>query len=71
MNKDKSFWFVWNSDGEAPKYRHGSYDSALNEATRLARQCRGQEFIVLESVVSVKVNDTIVTDLRPEIVIPF
>lgn len=44
------FWFVWNPQGNAPRYRHGSKASADTEALRLARQHRGQQFIVLKAV---------------------
>lgn len=45
-----SFWFVWNKHGRTPKYRHDTYQSAVEEATRLAEQHRGAKFIVLEAV---------------------
>jgi hypothetical protein len=44
------FWMVWNPQGNAPRYQHGSKSSADTEALRLARQHRGQQFIVLKAV---------------------
>jgi hypothetical protein len=44
------FWFVWNPQGNAPTCRHGSEQSAINEAERLARLNPGQEFVVLEAL---------------------
>jgi hypothetical protein len=73
------FFLVWNVDRNglrgqmlpAPRYQHASEESAIKEAERLARQYPGQEFVVLQSVVGIKVNDIERTDLRPPLDIPF
>lgn len=48
-----AFWMVLG--GGTPTYRHDNQTSAEKEAERLARQNPGTEFIVLESLKSVKV----------------
>lgn len=43
-------WFVWNKDGHRPRYKHDSYESAAEEAQRLAREAPGKKYIVLQMV---------------------
>lgn len=45
----KTFWFVWNENGNAPRYKHGGEAEAINEAERLAHLHPGQTFVVLEA----------------------
>ena len=51
----KQFWMVLGLG--TPTYRHDSPDKARAEAERLARECPGQEFVVLESICSVVKSD--------------
>ncbi len=55
----KQFWFVWNPAGRAPTYRHPSLVSAKTEADRLAALNPGQEFVVLQSVGTVRTQRTV------------
>lgn len=48
----KKFWMVLGLG--TPVYRHDSEDSARAEAERLAENCPGSEFVVLESIASVR-----------------
>ena len=59
--KPAKFWFVWNPSGRIPRYQHWAKDAAVREAERLARQNPDDEFVVLESVASVRVPETPVT----------
>jgi len=50
--KDKTetpppFWLVWNPGRRIPRFQHDSYNSARQEADRLAGQCPGEHFYVL------------------------
>lgn len=47
---DEKFWMVWRHGSAIPAYQHSSVLSAKAEAERLARQCPGQQFTVLESI---------------------
>ena len=46
----KKIWVVYNPDGRAPHYTHQSFESAKQEAKRLARNNPDQRFFVMESV---------------------
>jgi len=59
------FWFVWNENGNAPRHKHISVESAATEAQRLARMNPGDAFIVLQSVCSFQVDNMQRVDLRP------
>lgn len=50
-------WLVWKKNGGMPTHVHQTEDAAKQEAERLARQFRNDEFIVFESVASVKIKD--------------
>lgn len=41
-------FFIWTKTGRRPRYRHETHESALKEATRLAKLNPGQKFIVQE-----------------------
>ncbi|WP_144154488.1 hypothetical protein [Paraburkholderia sp. BCC1885] len=69
---EKAFWLVWSPTGvRPPKYRHATERSAVTEAERLAREHRGQLFVVLEATVARRVDDmqrtTFTRDSRDEI----
>jgi hypothetical protein len=47
-NYNYGFWIVWSPEGKTPpSYRHGTEQSALDEADRLAVLHRGISFYVL------------------------
>lgn len=46
---EQKFFIVWNPEGENPKYRHSNFESAREEADRLALSNPDQEFYVLEA----------------------
>lgn len=55
-----------------PTFRHATYQAAEQEAQRLARQDRGQEFIVLAAMSKVKVTDVVIERLGdPDDDLPF
>ena len=45
-----------NTTGGVPSKRHDSYESALEEARRLAKTNTGQKFVILKAAVSVEVK---------------
>lgn len=47
---DRKIWLVFNPDGRSPTFVHQSYESARDEAKRLARNVPDQTFYVMESV---------------------
>lgn len=53
----KKIWVVFNPNGRAPTYTHQSYDSAKQEAKRLARMNPDQSFYVMESVGMARKHD--------------
>lgn len=52
------------------RYKHESYQSAKDEAVRLARQNPGNDFVVLLGVATVKKNDVVIDELERD-EIPF
>lgn len=40
-------WFVWTKKGRYPRYAHDTYESAAEEAKRLAGLHPGSKFIVM------------------------
>lgn len=67
------FWMVLNLAGEAPTYRHRSFDAARAEAERLAQKHPGQIFVVLEPVTAIVKRDIDVLPIggRSQTDIPF
>ena len=61
---NESFWLVWNENGHAPTFKHPSRQHADDEAIRLARQVKGQKFVVLASVNAWVVDDLKHIDMR-------
>lgn len=59
----ESFLMVYGDGQSAPTVKHGSYDDAKREATRLARANGGTTFFVLRAVTAVSRNDVVVVDL--------
>lgn len=66
-----TFWFVWNTNGRNPTYRHTSEASATSEAERLARLHPGETFVVLESVCARRVDDMLRIEMRQDSEVPF
>lgn len=54
-----TFWFVWNTNGRAPAFKHETAESAKTEAQRLARAHRGEEFIILQAVGGAVLKDPV------------
>lgn len=54
---NKKIWVVYNPNGSAPTHTHHSYDSAKQEAKRLARTHLDQSFFVMESIGMAKKSD--------------
>ena len=45
----KTFWFIWNPDGNNPKRPHTKQRYAIRDAGRLASVFPGKAFIVLKA----------------------
>lgn len=48
MDELESFWVVWQPSGRNPTFMHKTFESAESESKRLAEQCPGIPFYVLE-----------------------
>lgn len=70
MLRNATFWMVWNPEGRAPTYKHTAFDSAVQEAERLARENPGQVFVVLSSVCA-RVSGDLRIDLQYDEGVPF
>ena len=62
-----SFWLVWCDGGGAPTVKHATYESAKNEARRLAQANRGKRFAVLQAIAHAVVDDVQFVEYRDEI----
>ena len=51
------FWVVWRQGGTQPTVRHHSRKAAIAEASRLARENTGVEFVVFEAVGAAKTTN--------------
>lgn len=58
------FWLVWHEDGGHPRYRHSSKQSALDEATRLAKLTPGECFFVLKATAGVIADEPVVNRVK-------
>ena len=58
MANEKRFWMVWNPGNRAPSFKHKTQDAAKQEAERLAKLHPGKEFVVLQSVGTVRTRET-------------
>lgn len=67
----KTFWFVWNEDGNAPRYKHCTEGAATTEAERLAHLHPGQTFVVLEAKCARTIDRMQRVEFRPDGDIPF
>lgn len=54
-----NFWMVWDPQGRAPTYKHGSFMEARAEAARLAGRNPGHDFHVLENCGHATKNDIV------------
>lgn len=50
IEEGKAFWVVWSPESGPPTLQHDSFDSAAEEAERLARRFPGHTFIVLQAI---------------------
>ena len=60
MRTASRFWLVVNPeriDSHPPTYRHTSYESARDEAHRLASQHPNEQFHVMASIAAMKKSD--------------
>lgn len=46
----QQFWVIWCPQGGAPTKKHGSYNSARDEAVRLWKNNPGKDFYILQPV---------------------
>lgn len=49
-SSERTYYIVAGNRVEAHPYRHSTFESASNEAKRLARAFRGTTFVVFEAV---------------------
>jgi len=70
---EKCFWLVWCPTGsKTPSFRHQTYQSAVQEAERLARCSGNAEFYVLRAETMRKVDNMQRVDFaHPDSEIPF
>lgn len=67
MPANAKFWIVWKQDDPRPPTKaHTDYDSAVQEAERLARKHRGRTFVVLEALATRTVDDMKRVELEAE-----
>lgn len=60
IEKNALFWLVWSPTGHRPpSFKHPTKGEAETEAQRLAREHRGQIFVVLEPKSAWKVDDMV------------
>lgn len=66
------YYYVWNENGNRPRYQHSDRKSAIVEAERLAGLCEGERFYVMKvEGVAVKPKPTGVFKEFDEDEIPF
>jgi hypothetical protein len=66
MSVPDKFWWVWREHGGIPTVRHASRGQAEHEAQRLARQCPGESFFILEAISVTRKVDVETITLRDE-----
>lgn len=74
MLHGEPYWLVWRTGREPgfpPKFQHISYAAARAEADLLARENRGTQYVVLETVSAHRAVDMEVIDLRSDRGMPF
>lgn len=59
----RTFWMVYGAGQRAPTVRHKTPESALEEASRLARLAPDVEFFVLQAVSHVVKRDVEITPM--------
>ncbi len=60
---DGKFWMVWCPTARPPTKAHKSIGDALDEARRLAGECPGEVFIVLEAITAFRVQKQPVSEV--------
>lgn len=72
MQNPKAFFLVWCPTGtKSPRFRHETYEDAVKEAERLAKDVPGQEFYVLCAETMRKVDNMTRVYFERNDVIPF
>ena len=66
MEEEHEFWIVWNPRGQNPAYRHGSKESAEDEAERLALTNPRYRFYVMKAESYFKLKSVEKHDLLTE-----
>lgn len=64
MDKQPTFWMVYDPQGRAPTYQHTSENNAIHEAERLATLFPGHNFYVLEPITVTTYSRAITTHLE-------
>lgn len=59
----KVSYMVLNVNTSFTRHQHGTYEQAKAEASRLAQQNPGAEFVVLAAIARVKVQNVIVEEV--------
>lgn len=59
----KNFYMVLCESTGYTKYKHENYESAKQEAVRLARQNPDHDFLVLSALATVKKNDIVIDEV--------
>lgn len=67
----KAYFVVWNPSSGYTRFKHESEQAAEREAQRLAREHKGQEFVVLATRSVSKSSDVTTERFEPEDQIPF
>lgn len=67
----QQFYMVWNPATKYTAYKHDDYQMAKTEATRLARNNPGQEFVVLCAVATLCKQDVLCDEVPANDHIPF
>lgn len=70
VEKEETFYVVWNPTAGPPRARHNTEQKALSEAERLARSNPGQKFIVLGAIATIEAPPSI-RIIRHNMEIPF
>ena len=70
-NQTQKFWVVWCRGGSPPTVPHPTVVAAEREAERLARDHRGQTFVVLEALRSVTRTDVTWAEASEDYNLPF
>lgn len=62
QDKKEPYYLVWNPNTGQTRHKHMTLQDAKDEARRLARNNRGEEFVVLTPCVSLQAIDVVETE---------